>query len=552
MTQLRRREFITTAISGAVAACARPHRTADPSGSATLAVRGGTIWTSAGQTTDAVACVGDRIVAIGERDVAARRGPDTRVIDLGGGMATPGLVDGHAHLVGLGQSLEIVDLRGARSVDEIVKRLRNQGPTDGWLLGRGWDQNLWEDPQMPTHAPLDAAFGDRPVWLRRVDGHAGWASAALLRTAGIGRETTPPAGGEILRNAQGEPTGVLIDAAMDLITPPASSRTDVRRWVLAGAAHAVERGLTGVHEMGIAADADAVYRELAATGELPLRVDAYAAAEWLTGGLQPHAVEPANASYRLVGVKFYADGALGSRGAALLEDYSDRPGHRGLIQYDAPTLRRIVGLAVAAGLQPATHAIGDAANRAVLDAYAEAMSAAERSALRPRIEHCQIVALADIPRFVELGVIASMQPTHATSDMEWVPPRIGPDRLAGAYAWQRFLAAGVPLVFGSDFPVEHADPRLGLAAAVSRQDTGAQPPGGWLPDQRLSLDQALHAFTRMPAYAARREDEVGVLAIGMLADITCFARPLDPDPASLRAAPIAATIVGGRVVFSAP
>lgn len=531
----------------AIAGCRRRHAGRSH---ASVVVRGGTIWTGNGRT-DALACTGERVVALGAAEVAARTGPGTRIVDLRGGTATPGLVDAHAHLVGLGQSLEVVDLRETRSIEEIVARLRDRGPRSGWLLGRGWDQNHWADPRMPTHAPLDAAFGDRPVWLRRIDGHAGWASAALLRASGIGRDTVAPAGGEILRGDDGEPTGVLVDAAMDLVVPPQAGSADVTRWIRTGAAEAVSHGLTGVHEMGIGPDEDAAYRAVAEAGDLPLRIDAYAASGWLTHGLARRSASSADAIYRLVGVKFYADGALGSRGAALLADYSDRPGHRGLLQQDLPALIELVRTAVAAGWQPATHAIGDAANRAVLDAYAAAMTPAQRSALRPRMEHCQIVELADIDRFAELGVIASMQPTHATSDMAWVPARIGTARLAGAYAWRRFLDAGVPLAFGSDFPVERVDPRLGLAAAISRADEHGQPAGGWLPDQRLGLEEALRAFTSAPAHAAGRERELGVLAPGRLADITCFARPLTSDPAQLRATGIAATIVGGRVVYSA-
>jgi predicted amidohydrolase YtcJ len=551
-----RRWFLGTSAAAALGACAPSRRdgTQPPSTKATLVIEGGVVWTGDAERprADAIAIAGTTILAVG--DAAAMRSlaaPDAAVLDLSGGMAVPGLCDAHAHLVGLGQSLEVVDLRGARSIDDVLARLRASAPKTGWVLGRGWDQNLWPDAAMPSHAPLTAAFPDRPVWLRRVDGHAGWANRALLEHAKIDRTTKSPDGGEILRDGDGNPTGVLVDAAMGLVVPPAASTADVRRWILAGAAHATERGLTGVHEMGIGPDTDAIYRELASAGELRMRVHAYADEDWLVNGLgdrEPDAVRP-DAAYLLRGVKLYADGALGSRGAALLADYADRPGHRGLMQHPVDTLRERVGACIRGGWQIATHAIGDAANRAVLDAYAGALANAPRQDRRLRIEHCQIVDLRDIARFAEIGVVASMQPTHATSDMAWVPARIGDTRLAGAYAWRRFLEAKVALAFGSDFPVERVDPIHGLFAAITRQDEHGQPPGGWLPDQKLTLSEALAAFTTGAAFAGHRDDHLGILRAGMQADITCFATPLDErDPAALRDAKIRATIVAGRRV----
>ena len=518
-------------------------------------ITGGVVWTGDPERphADAIAISGATILAVGDAaSIRSLVAPETKVLDLGGGMAIPGLCDAHAHLVGLGQSLEVVDLRGARSIDDVVERLRASAPTSGWVLGRGWDQNLWPGAAMPTHAALTAAFPDRPVWLRRVDGHAGWANRALLERAKIDRATTSPTGGEILRDADGAPTGVLVDAAMGLVVPPPAQTADVRRWITAGAAHATARGLTGVHEMGIGPAEDAVYRELAGAGELPLRVHAYAGEDWLVHGLvdrTPDAVRP-DAAYLLRGVKLYADGALGSRGAALLADYSDRAGHRGLLQHAPDAMRERVDACVRGNWQIATHAIGDAANRAVLDAYAAALARAGGKDRRLRIEHCQIVDVADIARFAELGVIASMQPTHATSDMAWVPERIGTTRLRGAYAWRRFLDAGVALAFGSDFPVERVEPTHGLHAAITRQDERGEPRGGWLPDQKLTLPEALSAFTRGAAFAGHREDHLGVLRAGMQADVTCFTTPLDErNPGALRDAKVRATIVAGRLVF---
>ena len=521
---------------------------AQPGPPVDLVVKGGTIVTHDEQVprVEAIAVHQGVVVAVGKAALEKQLvGSKTTVLDLEGGTATPGLTDAHAHLVGLGQSLEQVDLRGATSIDEVIDRLRKGAPPSGWIVGRGWDQNLWEGKAMPTHQPLTQAFPDRPVWLRRVDGHAGWGNRALLEAAKIGRDTKAPAGGEILR-AKGSPTGVLVDAAMGLVPVPPVGRDEVRRFILGGQAHAIERGLTGVHEMGIGPDADAVYRELAESGELKIRVHAYAAEDWFASALAERGPDPIveHAVYTLAGVKMYADGALGSRGAALLEPYADRPDHRGLMQHDDAALRKLVEVAVRGGWQVATHAIGDAANRAVLDAYAAALAGAKDRRLR--IEHAQIVHPDDIARFAELGVIASMQPTHATSDMPWVPARIGDARLPGAYAWKRFIDAGAHVCFGSDFPVELADVTHGLHAAVTRTDANGEPAGGWLPDQKLTLAQALLAFSLEAAYAAHRDVHLGRLTPTMRADLTCFRAPIfEITPARLRTAEIRGTIVNG-------
>jgi predicted amidohydrolase YtcJ len=527
-------------------------------GAADLLVTGGRIETLDPAQPQAAALVvtGSRIVAVGSRDdVALYVGSRTRVVDLRGGLAVPGLVDAHAHLAGLGASLEQIDLRGATSVQEVVARCQAGDQGQAWILGRGWDQNLWADSAMPTHAALTAAFPDRPVWLRRVDGHAGWANLAALQAAGIGDDTRAPAGGEILRDAKGRPTGVLVDAAMGLLSPPPPSEPDLQRQLLAAQDHVVRRGLTGVHDMGIGPDTDAVYERLRASADpqarLSLRVTAYAAQDWFAT-LSPDRPRPmlgGDLRYRLAGVKLYADGALGSRGAAMLADYSDRPGHRGLMQNSPAQLGALCRKAAAERWQVATHAIGDAANRAVLDEYEKALADAGDDP-RWRIEHAQIVDPADIPRFAALGVVASMQPTHATSDMPWVPARVGPARLWGAYAWRSFLDAGVALAFGSDFPVELPDVTHGLYAAITRQDPKGEPAAGWQPEQRLSIREALAAFSSGAAHAAHDEADRGRLAAGYLADISCFDRDLTRvEPAQLRDATARATIIGGDVVF---
>jgi hypothetical protein len=527
--------------------------------SSLLVIRGGTIVTGdpAEPVTRALAMAGGRVVARGAAaESLVRDCPRGQVIELAGGSAVPGLTDAHAHLAGLGAALVEVDLRGARSVAEVVERVQRGAPPEGWIVGRGWDQNLWPGAAMPTHDALTAAFPERPVWLRRVDGHAGWANAAALRAANITVATAVPTGGEIVTRdgpSGREPTGVLIDAAMELMPVPPPPKSELRRRILLAQDHALARGLVGVHEMGVGPVVDATLRGLAAEGLLKLRMVGYCDESWLKrggDGLPDMAEKPSpDDRYALQGVKIYVDGALGSRGAALLQPYSDRPGHTGMFQHAPGQLAAIVTQALAHGYQVAAHAIGDAAIRAMLDALAAARPPGDA---RPRVEHAQIVDLADIPRFAQLGAIASMQPTHATSDMPWAEQRIGPARLAGAYAWRRFLDAKVHLAFGSDFPVEEVEPTFGLYSAITRQDAHGNPPGGWLPDQRLTLDEAIAAFTREAAYAARREAWAGTLAEGMLADVTCFAGDITTmPPLELRTAKVQATVIGGQVVAGA-
>jgi hypothetical protein len=514
----------------------------------------GRVQQRAGQPpAEALAVRAGVITAIGSaRELASLRGPSTRVLELGEGAVLPGLHDAHAHLIGLGRAAEIVDLRGASSIDEVVARLRAAAPREGWLLGRGWDQNRWGGA-MPTRAPLDAAFGERPVWLQRIDGHAGWASSATLARAGIDASTQAPEGGEILRDEHGAPSGVLVDAAMDLVPEPPASAADVARWAATATREAARHGLVAVHEMGMDALAATAFHALSGPS---IRVFGYASEAWWQAGLSgwtPPDAELAHADptrrFELVGVKIYVDGALGSRGAALLEPYADRPDSSGLLLHEPEYFHTLVAELAAARMQPAAHAIGDRAIRTILDAYAAVPSVA---ALRPRIEHVQVIDLADIPRMAELGVIASMQPTHATSDMPWAPQRLGPTRLAGAYAWRRMLDAAVPLALGSDFPVEQVSPLLGLHAAVTRQDLAGLPAGGWLPEQRLRLDEAIAGFSAGAAYALRREQTLGHVAVGMAADLTLLERdPFTVEPAELAQLRVFATIVGGALVFEA-
>ncbi|MFO1392481.1 MAG: amidohydrolase [Steroidobacteraceae bacterium] len=498
-----------------------------------------------------------RIVAIGRRNEVLARAPGLPVFDASGGTVVPGLIDAHAHLMGLGYALMSADLVGTRSRTDVVARLKAHAaalPPDAWLLGRGWDQNDWPIREFPTAADLDAAFPTRPVWLERVDGHAGWANSAAMRL--VRRDLDgdwQPEGGRIVR-AGGKATGVFIDnatALVDGIVPAPSDevRVEALRRALAAAASV---GLTGVHDMGTSLEDLALYRRFADQGELTMRIVAYADGEHAAfeelcrNGPYRHA----GGRLAMPGVKFYADGALGSRGAALLAPYSDDPGNRGLLVTPPDQLSSGIRKAHRCNLQVATHAIGDRGNRIVLEDYALALSDQARSDHRWRIEHAQVVTLNDISIFAELHVIASMQPTHATSDMPWARDRIGPQRLEGAYAWQRFRQARVRLALGSDFPVESPDPRLGLYAAVTRQDLAGNPPGGWYPRQRLTRLEALQGFTTDAAWAGFMEHEVGHLAPGMRADFIVLDRdPLTIPPPGLRTMKVLSTWLDGAKVF---
>jgi hypothetical protein len=542
------------------AACARPAGpAAPPGGAADLVLTGGAILTMSPTLprAEALAIRGGRIAAVGTAaEVGRFIGPGTRVVDLHGRTVTPGLVDAHCHLAGLGEALESLSLRGLRGVDAVAQAVtasaRDRHPGE-WITGRGWDQNLWTPAVFPNHAALDAAAPGHPVALERIDGHALWLNAAALREAGIERGTADPPGGKILRDAAGDPTGVLVDNAMGLAErrmPGAPAAVRARRIVKA-AALAVSLGLTGVHEMGIDDGTVAIYRMLAHEGKLPLRVYAY-----LSGGLldslptRKPDVDPDGTALVVVrGLKLFADGALGSRGAALLAPYDDDPGNTGLVVSSPAELTRGAQLAAKSGFQLAVHAIGDRANRAVLDAFAAAGAGSGKD-LRFRVEHAQIVAPEDLPRFAALGVVASMQPTHATSDMPWAEARVGARRLRGAYAWRSILATGAHVAFGSDFPVEETSPLLGVYAAVTRQDDQGKPPGGWQPQEKLDLEEALRAFTVEPAWASFSEGQRGRLAPGFVADVTVFDRALAPDR-TLLTARADLVIVGGRIVHEA-
>ncbi|HSN25640.1 MAG TPA: amidohydrolase [Kofleriaceae bacterium] len=502
----------------------------------------------------AVAVTGDTIAAVGsDGDIQPWIGKQTQIVQLAGRTLTPGLVDAHCHLYELGQDLEQVSVREAASADDaarIVGEAAKTRPANAWVLGRGWDQNKWPGQQFPVAATLDAIA--HPVLLERVDGHAIWVNTRALQLAGITDKTPDPAGGRIVRDDKGAPTGVLVDNATALVYAklPKATPEERERRIRAAADLAIASGLTGIHEMGIEDATADVYMRLADSGRLPLRVYAFLLGD--PAHLERLATHPGprHGNFQMRGVKFFADGALGSRGARLYADYDDAPGTRGLWVTDPDVLARSVEVAVAHDWQVAIHAIGDAGVGSVLDAYlaAEAKHPGER---RLRVEHLQILAPDDLPRLVKSHAIASMQPTHATSDMPWAEARIGPKRILGAYAWRTVLDAGVPLAFGSDFPVEQVNPLLGIYAAVTRQDAKGNPPGGWYPQQEMSLDEALAAFTRGAAYAELAEAQRGTIAVGHDADLTMFAHALAPDTMLLHET-VMLTIVGGKIVYRRP
>ncbi len=478
-------------------------------------------------------------------------------LDGRGRTLIPGMIDGHGHLLSLGWKLLTLDLSDTTSLDDAKSRIAvyaAANPGAKWIIGHGWNQERWGLGRFPTAADLDAAVGDRPVWLERVDGHAGWANSAAMAAAGIKSGVVAPVGGRI-ELASGRPSGVFVDAAMDLIAhfvpAPLSKERDLaffkaQEFLLA-------QGITSIADMGTSVEDWMAFRRAGDRGALAIRIFGYSAG--IEPMLQIAGGEPTPWLYgdhlRLVGVKLYADGALGSRGAWLKAPYADQPGWRGIQMTGDTKLQNQMSRAAMDGFQIAVHAIGDAANAQALSAFEE-ISATYKGDRRWRIEHAQILDPADIPRFALAGIIASMQPVHQTSDRVMAEARLGPSRLAGAYAWKSLMEAGVKLVFGSDVPVEHPNPFVGMAAAMTREDSSGQPFGGWQPQERISREAAFAAFTVNAAWGSFAETKTGRLAPGLWADFLFVDRdPFGVTPAELRTIKVLETWIGGKRVYAA-
>lgn len=499
-----------------------------------------------------------RITAVGSNAEVTAKAKGARQVDMQGRTVLPGLIDAHGHVFGLGQQLTQLDLASATSLDgamEAIAGYAKANANHAWVRGRGWNQENWKLGRFPTAAELDAVVSDRPVWLERVDGHAGWANSRTLALAGITKTTPDPAGGKIMRDANGEATGVLVDAAQELVTKvmPAQTEAEGRVMLDKSLQEIARMGLTAVHDAGIGVAEDRLYRDYADRKKLTARVYAMIGGTGedfdqlaKNGPLKDYA----DGMYALRSVKLYSDGALGSRGAALLKPYSDEPHSHGLLFFKTAQMDAMMTKAMRKGYQVNVHAIGDAGNKQILDIYKKELAATKSGAQRHRIEHAQVVTLDDIPRFKSLGIIPSMQPTHATSDKNMAETRVGPERIKGAYAWRSFLHQGSRIACGSDFPVESPNPFFGIHAAVTRMDHAGQPVAGWYPNQAMSLKEAFRCFTLDAAYAGHQENSLGSLEPGKHADFIVIDRDLFRMPTyDIFKTGVLETWVGGKQVF---
>ena len=529
---------------------------------AELIVTGATIHSvdDAFVSPEAFAVRGGRFVYVGSATAARRlQGPQTRVLDLTGKTVLPGLIDAHLHLTSVGLALHEVDLHRVSSVAELVRRTLAfaKNSPDAWILGEGWDQNLWAGKAFPEHRALSAAIPDRPVALDRVDGHALLVNAKAMELAGVTKATPDPAGGRILRDPDGEPTGVFVDDATELVyrVIPPPSHDQLRRAALAAAAQCHRWGVTAIGEAATSRADLAVFRELAAAGALDLRnYTRVTDGEGLIA--ETVASGPLDAAYEgrlwIRGIKLFVDGALGSRGAALLAPYSDDPGNTGLVRTTQAQIEEVAELALRGGFQLSVHAIGDRGNRIVLDAYQQALANVPAHDHRFRVEHAQVLEPADIPRFKELGLIPSMQTTHQISDMGWAENRLGEERLKGAYAWRSLLDTGVIIANGTDAPVEPVNTLRTFHAAVTRQNEQNLPPGGWHPNERMTREEALKSMTIWAAHANFQEDVIGLISPGKYADFVVMDRDwMTAAPESIVGTTIDATYFNGRKVYEA-
>ena len=513
-------------------------------------------------SAQAVAMTGGRITMVGSTaDVLALKGPQTEVIDLQGATVIPGLKESHGHFVGIGQARMVLDLVGTKSFDEVVSRVATAvkgRPRGAWIVGRGWHEGKWETKParevrgFPTHDALSAVSPDNPVYLVRADGHAGFANAQAMALMKITKETKAPAGGDIIRDGAGQPTGVFIDTAKQLIQPPHPTGADIREAVRLATEECLRKGITFFDDAGVDLSTLALYKDLAAKNQLGLRLYA------MIGGLDsmrkfgPPEPGGPDSFLSVRSVKLVIDGALGSRGAKLLEPYVDDPGNTGLWVTDPAVVREAARYGIEHGFQVNVHAIGDAANRAVLDAFEAALAAhPEKKDVRFRDEHSQILDEKDIPRFGQLGVIASIQGIHATSDLPWASQRLGEARvLEGAYVWRKLKKSGAVLINGTDAPVEDVDPIKSYYASVTRQSETGVPPGGYQPDQKLTRLEALQSYTKDAYWGSFAEAQGGVIAPGKWADLTVLSKDILSVPdAELLKTQVLYTIVNGKIAY---
>ena len=500
-----------------------------------------------------------KVVAIGD-DRLLQNFADATIIDGQGKTLIPGITDAHGHVSSLGYTLLQIDLRDTNSARQAATQIAayaKEKPYLKWIRGRGWNQVLWPGQQFPSAKILDELVSDRPIWLERIDGHAGWANSKALALAGINANTISPPGGEILRDANGQPTGILVDNAMSIINRilPPPSPEELAAALDAATSHLLSLGITSTHDAGVSATENRFYASLAQRNKLAVRLYGMISSTdpELGSILSAGPMVDEYDLYSVKSVKVYTDGALGSRGAALLQPYTDRPDHSGLLLTSQQQLRSIFNDAIKANFQVAIHAIGDKGNQIGLDEVEYAYSTVGGENLRHRMEHAQIVALTDIPRFKTLNVIPSMQPTHATSDMNMAEARIGPERLKGAYAWRSFLDQGSRLVSGSDYPIELANPFHGIHAAVTRQNKKNNPDNGWVPEQAITIEEAMRSFTIDAAWAAHQENVLGGLSAGKWADFIIIDQDIFKIPSQdLWKIEVLQTWLAGKQVYKKP
>jgi predicted amidohydrolase YtcJ len=516
---------------------------------------------------EAIVVEGDRIVFVGSNEHAKKlQGPDNHIVDLGGKTVVPGLTDSHCHIFGIGEREMNLNLEGANTLEDFLARVKERvAKTERgkWVTGRGWIETFWKPPQFPTRANLDKIAPDNPVFLTRADGHAAIANSAALRIAKIDKETPNPFGGEILRDKQtGEATGMLLDHAQDLVSKniPGPTEAERREAFVVGVKRELSLGWCEIQNAGSNLDDLPPMRQALEAGQCKLRVYNAVYAPGPAGAALLHdgpVLNQFDHRFTQRTIKVVFDGALGSRGAALLEPYSDAPETSGYLTQKEAELQPIFEEALRKGVQIETHAIGDRANRVILDLYEKAMKAVppeQRKIRAPRwrVEHAQILSASDLPRFAKLGVIASMQPSHAISDLFFAPSRLGKERLAGAYAWQSLLKSGAVVTGGSDAPVERGAPMIEFYAAVARKSIKGESADGWHPEQAVSRDQALKMFTMSPAYAAFEEQDKGSIEVGKLADLTILSKDIMKIPApEILTTTCAMTVIGGEIVYEA-